>query len=160
MALPFENKASVGRDVAVFFSTTASTTPPVDYVELAATRGLEDGVEWETVDTTARGTASGNSRTSLVTYSNNNLSIDGLVITNNQGHKDLLSHIRFPPASTNNQPTGWVKTVEPDGAGGSIITEYPVLYTQWRRSQSYDAERTWTLECESQGDPVPTTNPA
>src|SRR5690606_40749949 len=98
--MAFENQASVGRDVAVLFSTTASTTPPVDYVELAARRGLEYGPEWDTVDTTAAGTASGFSRTALVTYKNNNLSIDGLVLLNNAAQDALQDHIEFPPAST------------------------------------------------------------
>lgn len=158
--MAFENTASVGRDVAVLFSTTASSTPPNDYVELAARRGLEYGPEWDTADTTAAGTSSGFSRTALVTYKNNNLSIDGLVLIDNTAQDDLQDHIEFPPAETNEQPNGWVKLVEPRANGATRIYEYPVMFSSFRKSNAYDTERTYIMECVSQGDPVVTDVPA
>lgn len=160
MALPFENQASVGRDVAVLFSLTASTTPPVDYTELAARRGLDEGAEWDTADTTAVGTSSGFVRTALVTYKGGNIELDGLVLINNQGQIDLEDHIRFPPAETNNQPNGWIKLVEPRTNGATRIVEYPVMFSSFRKSNAYDSERTWTITCVPQGDEVVTEVPA
>lgn len=155
--LPFENNAFVGRDAVVAVSRTASSTPPSDFEDIAAVRGLEYGTEWETVDTTARGTSSGNSRTSLVTYSNNNVSLDGLVITNDAVGVALQDHIRVPPDSTNNQPTGWIRITEPRAGSQTRVEMIPVLFTSFRKSANYDSEATFTMEAESQGDPLVTT---
>lgn len=154
MAQPFENFAFVGRDAVVAVSLTASQTPPSDYEDLAAVRGLDFGTEWETVDTTARGTSSGDSRTSLVTYSNNNVDIDGLVIVNAARQQALRRHIRNPPQANNRQPNGWVRITEPLDGSQVRIEHVPALFTSFRVSAAYDGEATFTLAIESQGDPV------
>lgn len=162
MANPFENQASVGRDVAILVALDNSTTPPLDgaFTELAAVRGVEFGPEWDNVDTTARGTSSGFSRTSLVTYKNNNLSIDGLIIVNDAFQEDVEDHIESPPLAMNYQPYAWVRVVEPRASGATRITDYPVSLNSFRKSAPYDGEFSYTLEAQGQGDPVKTNVPA
>lgn len=162
MADPFQNLAAVGRDVAVLVAISNSSTVPADieFEELAAVRGLEFGAEWDTVDTTARGTGSGFSRTSLVTYKNNNLSIDGLVIINNAFQLEVEDHIDNPPASMNFQPYCWVRVVEPRAAGATRISDYPVMLSSFRKSAPYDGEFSYTMEAMGQGDAVKQDVPA
>lgn len=162
MANPFENQAAVGRDVAVLVALSNSTTPPQDnsFTELGAVRGLEYGPEWDNVDTTARGTSSGFSRTSLVTYKNNNLSIDGLIIINDEFQEEVEDHIDNPPASMNYQPYAWVRIVEPRSSGATRIVNYPVTLNSFRKSAPYDGEFSYTMECTGQGDPVKVDVPA
>lgn len=158
--MAFENTAIVGRDVTVFVSLTNSTAAPADnlFTELAATRGLEYGPEWATADTTARGT--GLTRTSLVTYKDNNLSIDGLVLIDNEFQLDVADHIEFPPAAMNGQPYAWVRIVEPRAGGATRSTDYPVALSSFRKSAPYDGETTWTMAAVAQGEPEVTDIPA
>lgn len=158
--MAFENTAIVGRDITVFAALVNTSTPPdaEDYTELAATRSLEYGAEWDTADTTARGT--GSTRTSLVTFKNNNLSIDGLVLIDNAFQLDVVDHIEFPPAAMNGQPYAWIKIVEPRAGGATRISEYPVALSSFRKSAPYDGEATWTMEAVAQGDPEITDVPA
>lgn len=162
MANPFENQAAVGRDVAVLVALSNDTTPPADgeFTELGAVRGLEYGPEFDTVDTTARGTSSGFSRTSLVTYKNNNLSIDGLVIINDAFQEEVEDHIDNPPAAMNYQPYAWVRIVEPRASGATRIINYPVSLTSFRKSAPYDGEFSYAMEAQGQGDPVKVDVPA
>lgn len=159
---PFENKAAVGRDVAILIALENTPEPPQDenFKELGAVRGLDYGPEWETVDTTARGTSSGFSRTSLVTYKNNSVSVDGLRLLDDETQDALNDHVEFPPASMNHQPQGWVRIVEPRTGGASRIIDIPILFTSMTNSAPYDAEWSWSAEWDSQGDPVITNVPA
>lgn len=156
MANPFENNAIVGRDVAVFICLTASATVPddADFEPLGAVRGLEYGAEWETADTTARGTSSGFARSSLVTFKNNNIAIDGLVIVNDAVQVSLEDHIDTPPVLNNNQPTGWIRVIEPRAAGATRVISTPALFTSFRKTNPHDAESTWNMSADSQGEPV------
>ena len=158
--MAFENTAIVGRDVIVLASLTNENEPPADasFTALAATRGLEYGPEWDTADTTARGT--GSTRTSLVTFKNNNLSIDGLVLIDNDFQLDVADHIEFPPESMNGQPYAWIRIVEPRADGATRIMDYPVSLSSFRKSAPYDSETTWTMEALAQADPVPQDVPA
>lgn len=158
--MPFENKGSVGRDYIVSVSLTAETTEPASFTTLGAVRGLEYGPEWETADTTARGTASGNSRTALVTYKDNSISLDGLVIINDDFMQQVREHVENPPASMNGQPYAWVRITEPREAGATQTRSYPSLLTSFRLSAPHDGETTYTMETNGQGDPVVTDVPA
>lgn len=158
--MAFEDKAFVGRDVTVFASLSNETSPPADvsYTALAATRGLEYGPEWDTADTTARG--SGTTRTGLVTFKNNNISLDGLVLLDNAFQLDVSDHIETPPSAMNGQPYAWLRLIEPRDAGATRMYEYPVTLSSFRKSAPYDGETTYTLEAVAQGDPVITDVPA
>lgn len=158
--MAFENTAIVGRDVTVLAALVNTPEPPEDteFTALAATRGLEYGPEWDNADTTARGT--GLTRTSLVTFKNNNLSIDGLVLIDNEFQLEVADHIEFPPEEMNGQPYAWIRIVEPRASGATRITDYPVSLGGFRKSAPYDSETTWTMEAQAQGDPVPQDVPA
>lgn len=159
---PFENFAAVGRDILVYLSLTNSSTPPDDeeFTELGALRGLEYGPEWDTADTTARGTGSGFSRTALVTYKNNDISMDGLKIINDDFLYSVEQHVEFPPDDMRNQPYAWVRIIEPREDGKTITKDYPSLLTSFRQSAPYDTEYTYTMATSGQGDPIVTAIPA
>ena len=158
--MAFENQAAVGKSFLISVALEDSTTPPVDgnFTELAATRDLTYGPEWDNADTTARGTS--NTSTSLVTFKNNNLEITGLFLINNAFQRLVEDHIENPPASMNGQPYAWVRIFEPraDGAGETI--DYPVTLSSFRKSASYNAEVTYDLSAQAQDDPVRTPVPA
>lgn len=160
--MAFENKAFVGRDIAIQIALVAETTEPAEasFNDVGAVRGLEYGAEWDTVDTTARGTSAGFARSNLVTYKSNNLSIDGLMLLDNLIQDDIENHIDNPPDAMNNQPYAWVKLIIPKDAGATQTRSYPVILSSFRPSASYDAEATWSMEAMGQGDPVVTDVPA
>lgn len=158
--MAFQETKILGRDITVFAALSNDATPPDDaeFTALAATRGLEYGPEWDTEDTTSRGT--GLTRTSLVTYKNNNLSIDGLIVIDDEFQLEVRDHIESPPAEFNRQPYAWVRVVEPRASGATRITDYPVTLGSFRVSGNYENAATWTLEAQAQGEPVPTDVPA
>jgi predicted secreted protein len=160
--MAFDNSAIVGRDITVFVALVDDNEEPADneFTELGAVRGLEYGAEWDTTDTTARGTSSGFSRSALVTYKNSNISIDGLIITNDEFQKEVEDHIESPPDEMQNQPRAWVQLVEPAGGGATRIRSQPGILTQFRKSAPFDTEATWTMEVQGHGDPVITDVPA
>lgn len=160
--MAFENKAFVGRDVAVQIALVAETTEPEEaaFDDVGAVRGLEYGPEWDTVDTTARGTSAGFSRSNLVTYKSNNLSIDGLRLLDGQIQDDIEDHIDNPPEAMNYQPYAWIKLIIPKDAGATQTRSFPVILSSFRPSAPYDGEATWSMEAMGQGDPVVTDVPA
>ncbi len=162
MANPFENKAAVGRDVTIFIAISNSPTVPddIEFSELGAVRGIDYGVEWDEVDTTARGTSSGFSKTSLVTYNSNSIGITGLKLLDDTTQEDLEDHVQFPDSSFNNQPVGWARIVEPRVGGATRIRNQPVLFKSLTKSAPHDGEWAFNSDWSSQGDPVIVDVPA
>lgn len=158
--MAFENQAAVGKSFLISLALTNSTNPPIDsaFTEVAATRDLTYGPEWDNADTTARGT--GNTSTSLVTFKNNNIEITGLFLINNDFQRDVEDHIENPPSAMNGQPYAWLRIFEPRANGAGETKDYPVTLSSFRKSASYNAEVTYDMSCQAQGDPIPTTIPA
>jgi len=146
------NDAYLGRDIAVYYSLSTSTTPPVDHVRLGMVRGKEFGPEWDTVDATAD-TSPGQIRQYLATFKNFNPSFDGVSSLDDADNQDALeSHINAPPVASNSQPCGWIKIVRPR-AGTSVTRVYdvPVLFTSFRITGAYDDVSTWSMDTQSTG---------
>ena len=158
--MAFENKAAVGKSFLIFLALTDSNSPPADseFQALAATRDLTYGPEWETADTTARGT--GNTSTSLVTFKNNNIEITGLFLIDSEFQRLVEDHIENPPAEMNGQPYAWLRIFEPRDAGAGETKDYPTTLQSFRKSASYNAEVTYDLTAGAQDDPVVTAVPA
>lgn len=154
--MAFENQAAVGKSFLISLALTNSTNPPIDsaFTEVAATRDLTYGPEWDNADTTARGT--GNTSTSLVTFKNNNIEITGLFLINNDFQRDVEDHIENPPSAMNGQPYAWLRIFEPRAGGAGETKDYPVTLSSFRKSASYNAEVTYDMSCQAQGDPVVT----
>ncbi len=158
--MAFENKAAVGKSFLISIALDDSTTPPLDgeFTELAATRDLSYGPEWDNADTTARGT--GNTATSLVTFKNNNIDITGLFLINSTFQRSVEGHIENPPSTMNGQPYAWVRIYEPREGGAGETKDYPVTLSSFRKSASYNSEVTYDMSCQAQDDPVVTAIPA
>ena len=158
--MAFENQAAVGKSFLISVALENSTNPPIDanFTELAATRDLTYGPEWDNADTTARGTS--NTSTSLVTFKNNNIEITGLFLLNNDFQRLVEDHIENPPATMNYQPYAWVKIYEPRANGAGQTKDYPVTLSSFRKSASYNAEVTYDMSMQAQDDPVVTEIPA
>lgn len=158
--MAFENQAAVGKSFLISLSLSNETTPPSDlnFEALAATRDLTYGPEWETADTTARGT--GNTQTSLVTFKNNNIEITGLFLLNSVFQRAVEDHIENPPAAMNGQPYAWLRIFEPRAGGAGETKDYPVTLQSFRKSASYNSEVTYDMTAGAQDDPVVTAVPA
>lgn len=158
--MAFENKAAVGKSFLISIALDDSTTPPLagEFTELAATRDLSYGPEWDNADTTARGT--GNTSTSLVTFKNNNIDITGLFLINSTFQRLVEDHIENPPSAMNGQPYAWVRIYEPREGGAGETKDYPVTLSSFRKSASYNSEVTYDMSCQAQDDPVVTPIPA
>ena len=158
--MAFENKAAVGKSFLISIALDDSTTPPLDgeFTELAATRDLSYGPEWDNADTTSRGT--GNTSTSLVTFKNNNIDITGLFLINSAFQRLVEDHIENPPSTMNGQPYAWVRIYEPREGGAGETKDYPVTLSSFRKSASYNSEVTYDMSCQAQDDPVVTAIPA
>lgn len=158
--MAFENQAAVGKSFLISLALENSTNPPVDgnFTELAATRDLTYGPEWDNADTTARGT--GNTQTSLVTFKNNNIEVTGLFLLNSTFQRLVEDHIENPPANMNGQPYAWLRIFEPRADGAGHTKDYPVTLSSFRKSASYNSEVTYDMSAQAQGDPVTNDIPA
>ena len=147
--------AFVGRSVLLYWSDDPSTTvvpDDADFMRLGGIRGKEYGPEWETADATSD-TSPDFTRENLVTFKNNNISLNGVIRQESSSNQlELQDFIDSPPDANNNQPCGWLRIVEPiEGDNEFRQTSVPVIFTSWRKSAPHDDVATWTLEALSNG---------
>lgn len=158
------NQAAVGKSFLVSIALTMdgfdTNTPPADedFTVLGAVRDLNYGTEWETADTTARGT--GNVSTSLVTFANQNIEMSGVFLLNDAFQREVELHIETPPAEMNGQPYAWVRIYEPRVNGAGETIDIASTLQSFRKGAPHAGEVTYDLNAGAQNTPVRTAVPA
>lgn len=141
--------AYVGRDVLVEFAIATETADrdSLVYQMLGMMRDKEVTASWDTVDTTADKSPN-YTRTSLVTFKAVEFSGSG-VSYDDEVHNQLMfeQHCVNPPAATNYQPKVWLRITYPNK-----VYEGPFIVSEFGNSTAYDAEATWSITANSNGD--------
>ena len=140
--------AGVGRDVVVEFAIGAETVDPntltFKRIGQVRTKGLE--VNWETADTTADMSPS-YTKTSLVTFKEVKLSMDGVTYTEDAYNQNEFEQaIVAPGAATNYQPKMWARLSYADK-----VYQGPFIFTSYKNDAPYDGALTWSCEATSNG---------
>jgi len=141
--------AYVGRDVLVEYAIAQETASPSSlvYSTLGMMRDKDLSIKWDTVDTT--GDKSPNqTRQSLVTFKSVEFSGAG-VSYDDAVHNQLAfeQHVVSPPSSTANQPKVWLRITYPNK-----VYEGPFIVGEFSNSTAYDAEATWSITANSNGN--------
>lgn len=143
--------AYVGRDVLIEYAEGIETVDPLTltFKTLGMMRGKELNATWDTVDTTADKSPSF-TRTSLVTFKAVEFSGDGVSYTDDVYNQlEFERHVVNPPASTGYQPKVWFRFTYPNK-----IYQGPFIVSSFGNSNAYDAESTWSISANSNGDVV------
>jgi predicted secreted protein len=145
----------IGRDATIeIYIDTPSATEPVDgplWLALGGTRGLSISGTWGSVDVTSRSSA-GNFREKIADYLETSLSTDGVAL---RAAASNIKNVReYFHAPTTGQPCAWIRATFPEESGATYQMSYPVLLTSWGDEAPYDAEATFSLEAEGNGQPV------
>lgn len=141
--------AFVGRDVLVEFAIGVETADPntLTFKTLGMMRGKELNATWDTVDTTADKSPNF-TRTSLVTFKAVEFSGDGVSYTDDVYNQiEFEQHVVNPPVSTAYQPKVWLRVTYPNK-----VYQGPFIVASFGNSNAYDAESTWSISANSNGD--------
>lgn len=141
--------AYVGRDVLVEYAIAQETANPNSLVWaiLGMMRDKDLSVSWDTVDTTGDSSPAQN-RQQLVTFKNVEFSGSG-VSYDDAVHNQLAfeQHVVSPPGTTANQPKVWLRITYPN----KVYTG-PFIVSEFSNSSAYDAEATWSITANSNGN--------
>lgn len=140
--------AFVGRDVVMEYAPGTETADPNALtwkrLGMVRTKGLE--VTWSDTDTTAD-MSPDYTKTSLVTYKEVKLSIDGVTYTDDVYNlNEFESLIVAPSSGTGYQPKIWARMTFPDK-----IYQGPFIFTSFKNDAAYDGACTWSSEAKSNG---------
>lgn len=141
--------AFVGRDVVAEFAIGAETADPktLTFKRLGMVRAKGLEVNWETTDTTAD-TSPSYTKTSLVTFKEVKVSMDGVTYTDDGYNlNEFEQQVVSPSAGTNYQPKVWVRFTYPDK-----VYQGPFIVSSYKNDAPYDGAATWSCEASSNGD--------